>query len=118
MFASQTCTSVCSAAEAGGLFEGGGGQRQATALPQAVLQHRLQLSAQTDDPAETTAALKSAPPSRRRREPYSPQGRDLHPVILKDAASPAVRVRRDLLPPPEADLALRGDEERKEQWGL
>lgn len=44
-------TSVRLAAEASRLLECGGCERQASALPQAVLQHHLELCAQTDHPA-------------------------------------------------------------------
>lgn len=53
------CASVCGtsirlAAEAGRLLESSGCEREASALPQAMLQHRLELCAQTDHPEGRT----------------------------------------------------------------
>lgn len=45
-------TSFVLAAEAGSLFEGSGGESQASTLLQAMLQHGFKLCTQTDDPEQ------------------------------------------------------------------
>ena len=58
-------------AEPCGLLEGGGGEGQASTLPQAVLQHRFKLGTQTDHPAEARKSYREA----RRRSMWTVQVR-------------------------------------------
>ena len=56
----KCCTCFGPGAEPCGLLEGGGGEGQASTLPQAVLQHRFKLGTQTDHPAEARKSYREA----------------------------------------------------------